>query len=130
MILLRDHSRDFKSIRTHTKFFENSIMQYSKHTPLKLQYVLYILTVPLVDSDVHFSVLKLFQLHRYGVNLIEALSRDRYRFHMTAGVQLLKKTDKELLHSTQHVMLNWSSRLGREASSRPTHPLGRVCSLS
>ena len=84
-------------------------------------YNLVYVTVPLVDPDVHFSLPKLFQLHRYGVNLIEALSRDRYRFHVTAGVQLLKNDRQKAptLSSENYIVLIFKAW---ERSKRPTYP--------
>ena len=44
----------------------------------------------LVGANLQFSIPKLFQLHRYGIKLIEELSKDSFRFYATTGVQLLK----------------------------------------
>ena len=52
-------------------------------------------TVPLVHPDVNFSLPKLFQLHNYGIKLIDELSKDRFRFHATSGVKLLKSNHKK-----------------------------------
>ena len=75
----------------------------------------------LVDPDVHFSVLKLFRLHRYGVSLIKVLSRDRYRFHVTSGVQLLKKDRERVpaLAPKDYVELIFKAW---EGSKRPPYP--------
>ena len=74
-----------------------------------------------MTPDVHFSIYKLFQLDRYGVNLIEALSRDRYRFHVTAGVQLLKNDRQKAptLSSRGYIELIFKAW---ERSKRPTYP--------
>ena len=78
-------------------------------------------TEPKVDSEVHFSIAKLFQLHRYGINLIEALSKDRFRFHFTSGVQLLKKEREKAptLSARDYVELIFKTW---ERSKRPTYP--------
>ena len=78
-------------------------------------------TVSLVDPDVRFSVPKLFRLHKYGVSLIKALSRDRYRFHVTSGVQLLKKDRERVsaLAPKDYVELIFKAW---ERSKWPTYP--------
>ncbi len=53
------------------------------------------ISTPLVKNDVPFTLLKLHTLHKCGVNLMEALYKDRYRFHVTSGVQLLMKERKK-----------------------------------
>ncbi|XP_064401962.1 uncharacterized protein LOC135347816 isoform X2 [Halichondria panicea] len=74
-----------------------------------------------VDSDVQFSMPKLHQLHTYGINLMEVLSKDRYRFHMTSGVQLLVKDRKKAptLSPSDYVELIFNAW---KKSKRPTYP--------
>ena len=43
-------------------------------------------TLPFADG--------VFQLNKYGIKLTEELSKDRFRFHVTSGVQLLKADRK------------------------------------
>ncbi len=76
---------------------------------------------PLVDSDVHFSIPKLNQLHKYGINLMDALSKDLYRFYTTSRVQLSVKDRKKALTLSardyiEQIFSAW------ERSIRPTYP--------
>ena len=76
---------------------------------------------PLVDANIQFGIPELFQLRRCGINLIEELSKDRFRFQVTSGVQLLKRnTEKALsLSAKDHVELIFRAWL---TSKRPTYP--------
>ena len=74
-----------------------------------------------VDPDVHFNGLTLLQLHKYGVNLIEALSNDRFRFYFTSEVQLTQK-EREItptLSGNDFVELVFKAW---ERSKQPTYP--------
>ncbi len=64
---------------------------------------------------------KLHQLRKYGINLIEALSKDWYQFHDTAGVQLLTHESFKTLTLSRrdYVELIFSAW---ERSKRPTYP--------
>ena len=77
--------------------------------------------MPLVDTDLQFSILKLLQLHRYDIKLIEELSKDRFRFHFTSGVQLLKADRKRApsLSPKDYVELIFRAW---KTSKRPTYP--------
>ena len=75
---------------------------------------------PLV-GDVYFSIPKLYKLRKYGINLMEVLSKDEYRFLITSGVKLLAN-DKEkalTLSSRDYVVLIFEAW---EKSKRPTYP--------
>ncbi len=78
-------------------------------------------SVSLVDSDVQFSMPKLHQLHKYGINLMEVLSNDRYRFHITSAVHLLVKDRKKAptLSPSDYVELIFNAW---KRSKRPTYP--------
>ena len=75
----------------------------------------------LVDANLQFSIPKLFQLHRCGIKLIEELSKDRFRFYATAGVQLLKGDRQRApsLSAKDYVELIFRAWL---TSKRPTYP--------
>ena len=77
--------------------------------------------MPLADANIQFSIPKLFRLDEYGIKLIEELSKDRFRFQVTSGVQLLKwNTEKALsLSAKGHVELIFRAWL---TSKRPTYP--------
>ena len=77
--------------------------------------------VPLGDANLQFSIPKLFQLHRYGIKLIEELSKDRFRFYAATGVQLLKDDRQRApsLSAKGHVELIFRAWL---TSKRPTYP--------
>ncbi len=76
---------------------------------------------PLVDSDVHFSIPKLNQLHKYGINLMDALSKDLCRFYITSRVQLsVKDRKKAPTHSARDYIEQIFSAW--ERSIRPTYP--------
>ena len=77
--------------------------------------------MPLVDANLQFSIPKLFQLQSYGVKLIEELSKDRFHFHVTSGVQLLKGDRQKApsLSSNDYVELIFRVWL---TSKRPTYP--------
>ncbi len=68
-----------------------------------------------------FSIPKLHQLHKYGINLMELLSNDRYRFHITSGVQLLVKHRKKAptLSPSDYIKLIFNAW---KRSKRPTYP--------
>ena len=76
--------------------------------------------VPLFDANLQFSIPKLFQLHKCGIKLIEELSKDRFRFFATTGVQLLKRDRQRApsLSAKGHVELIFRAWL---TSKRPTY---------
>ncbi|XP_064401955.1 uncharacterized protein LOC135347813 isoform X3 [Halichondria panicea] len=76
------------------------------------------LKVPLI---VQFNIPKLHQLHKYGINLMELLSKDRYRFHITSGVHLLVKDRKKAptLSPSDYVELIFNAW---KRSKRPSYP--------
>ena len=77
--------------------------------------------MPLVDANLHFSIPKLFRLDECGIKLIEELSKDRFRFYATAGVQLLKGDRQRApsLSAKDYVELIFRAWL---TSKRPTYP--------
>ena len=77
--------------------------------------------MPLADANLQFSIPKLFQLHRYGIKLIEELSTDRFHFQVTSGIQLLKgdKQRAPSLSAKDYVELIFRAWL---TSKRPTYP--------
>ena len=77
--------------------------------------------MPLVDANIQFSIPKLFQLHKHGIKLIEELSKDRFRFQVTSGVQLLKGDRQRApsLSAKDYVELIFRAWL---TSKRPTYP--------
>ena len=78
--------------------------------------------MPLVDANLQFSSIpKLFRLDEYGIKLIEELSKDRFHFYATTGVQLLKKDRQRApsLSAKDYVALIFRAWL---TSKRPTYP--------
>ncbi len=76
---------------------------------------------PLVVSDVRFSIPKLHQLRKYGINLMEALSKDYERFYITSRVQFLMRDKKKAptlspRHGVELIFNTW------ERSKQPTYP--------
>ena len=88
---------------------------------LSLSNVILYTAVPPADTNIQFCVAKLFRLDECGINLIEELSKDRFRFQVISGVQLLKRnTEKVLsLSAKGHVELIFRAWL---TSKRPTYP--------
>ena len=74
-----------------------------------------------VDANLQFNIPKLFQLHKYGIKLIEELSKDRFRFYATTGEQLLKGDRQRApsLSAKYYVELIFRAWL---TSKRPTYP--------
>ena len=75
----------------------------------------------LVDANLQFSIPKLFQLDEYGIKLIEEFSKDRFRFQVTSGVQLLKRNIEKALsrsakYHVEQIFRAWLARKG------PTYP--------
>ena len=98
------------------------MLNYKKKLSLSNLIVTLLYTaVPPADANIQFCVAKLFRLDECGIKLIDELSKARFRFQVTSGVQLLKRnTEKALsLCAKGHVELifkAWST------SKRPTYP--------
>ena len=77
--------------------------------------------MPFVDANLQFSLPKIFQLHMCGIKLIEELSKDRFHFHVTSGIQLLKEDRKRApsLSSKEYIELIFRAW---KTSKRPTYP--------
>ena len=69
----------------------------------------------------YFSIPKLLQLHKYGINLIEVLSKDQYYFHVTSGVQLLENDKQKALVLTPEAYVELILNAW-ERSKQPTYP--------
>ena len=77
--------------------------------------------VPSADANIQFCVAKLFRLDECGIKLIEELSKDRFRFYATTGVQLLKGDRQRApsLSGKDYLELIFRAWL---TSKRPTYP--------
>ena len=77
--------------------------------------------MPLVDANLQFSISKLFRLDECGIKLIEELSKDRFRFYATTGVQLSKGDRQRAPSFSAKVYVELIFRAWL-TSKRPTYP--------